>query len=269
MIIGQDYIINYIKSKKRDTFPRSLILLGEYGCGKKTVATLIAEHLKLQSVDITKDLNFEFITNLYQKPEPYLYIIDGSRITIKEQNIILKFVEEPLKNAFIVILAESSNQLLRTVYNRCQVLTFVPYLKETLQQFTSDELVLKIAKTPGQVAELSSNDLTGMIELAEKIVTKIGVANLPNVLTISDKLAYKDEKGKFPVNVFSKVLVYAIKQEIVANSVVDEQTSKLNSKLFNLYKLILEWDRKRRAPTISQKFLFENYLVKFHEAMRG
>lgn len=269
MIVGQDYIINYIKSKKRDTFPRSLILLGEYGCGKKTVASLIADHLKLQSVDITKELNFEFITSLYQKPEPYLYIIDGSKITIKEQNVILKFVEEPLKNAFILILAESSNQLLKTVYNRCQVLTFVPYLRETLQQFTSDELVLKIARTPGQVTELSSNDLRGMIELAEKIVTRIGVANLPNVLTISEKLAYKDEKDKFPVNIFSKVLIYAIKQELLGTSVIDENTSKLNSKLFNLYKLILEWDRKRRAPTISQKFLFENYLVKFHEVMRG
>ncbi len=265
MIIGQDYIINYIKSKKRDTFPRSLVLLGEYGCGKKTVVSLIAQHLKLQSVDITKELNFEFITSLYQKPEPYLYVIDGSKITIKEQNVILKFVEEPLKNAFIVILAESSNQLLKTVYNRCQVLTFVPYLRETLQQFTSDELVLKIARTPGQVTELSSNDLKGMVELAEKIVTKIGVANLPNVLTISEKLAYKDEKDKFPVNIFSKVLVYAIKDEIIRS----DSNSPSGSKLFNLYKLILEWDRKRRAPTISQKFLFENYLVKFHEAMRG
>ena len=260
MILGQDAILSYIDNKKRDTFPRSLILLGEYGCGKHAVLDYLADHLKLTTLDITENLNFEFITGLYQKPEPYLYIIDASKITIKEQNVILKFVEEPLKNSFIVILAEYSNQLLRTVYNRCQVLSFKPYLEETLRNFTNNELVLKIAKTPGQVKELESSDLTGMLELANKIVNKVGVANISNVLTISDKIAFKNEKDKFSLPVFANVLVYSLSEKI-------KECREL--KYLDMYKLVGEWNTKRKAPTISQKFLFENYLIKFHECMRG
>lgn len=260
-MVGQDHIIKYIDNKTRDTFPRSLILLGENGCGKHSIVTYIKDKLKLELSNISDNLNLEFIENLYSKPEPYIYIIDAPKITVKEQNVILKFVEEPLKNSYIIILAETKNQLLQTVYNRCQVLSFNPYTREQLQQFTNDELVLKIAKTPGQINDLLASDLKGMLELAEKIVTKIGTANLPNVLTISDKIAYKNEKDKFDLDIFSKVLLYSIKEEIVRNS--------SDSRYFYMYELVREWLQKKKAPTISQKFLFENYLVKLHELMRG
>ena len=62
---------------------------------------------------------------------------------------MLKFIEEPLKNSYIIILAESTNQLLPTIYNRCQVMTFAPYSIDELRNFTQDELVLSVARTPG------------------------------------------------------------------------------------------------------------------------
>ena len=260
-MVGQEHIIKYIDNKTRDTFPRSLILLGETGCGKRTVIAYIKDKLKLEVINISDNLNLEFIENLYSKPEPYIYVIDAPKITIKEQNIILKFVEEPLKNSYIIIIAETKNQLLQTVYNRCQVLSFNPYSREQLQQFTSDELVLKIAKTPGQINNLLASDLKGMLELAEKIVRKIGNANLPNVLTISDKIAYKNEKDKFDLDIFSRILLYTVKQEIICNNT--------DPRYLAMYDLVREWLLKKKAPTISQKFLFENYLVKLHELMRG
>jgi DNA polymerase III delta prime subunit len=173
-------------------------LLGEKGCGKHTVLNMLSEKLCLQVVDITKNLNFEYIMELQQKPEPYIYVISANELTVKSQNAMLKFIEEPLKNSFIVVLAESQNQLLPTVYNRCQILNFVPYSKDELFNFSTDELVLSIAKTPGQVKSLiDSGDMSGMIELANKMITKIGTANIPNILTISDKIAFKNEKDKF------------------------------------------------------------------------
>ena len=61
---------------------------------------------------------------------PKIYIIDSSTISIKEQNIILKFVEEPLKNSYIIILKNS--KLLPTILNRCQKWKFEAYSKEEL-----------------------------------------------------------------------------------------------------------------------------------------
>lgn len=259
MIIGQNNIIEYIDNKTRDTFPRSLILLGAYGCGKHTTVNYIKDKLNLPLINITDQLSLDFILSLYQKPEPYLYLIEGNQITIKEQNMILKFIEEPLKNAYIIIIAESSNQLLPTVYNRCQVLRFVPYSKEILKSFSDDELILKIADTPGEVKDLNNNKLSDILELTDKIVNKIGAANLPNVLTISDKLAYKDEKNKFPIQSFSKVLNYSLIEKIRKDS---------NPVYIQMYKLVNEWNIKRKAPTISQKFLFENLLLKLYNLMK-
>ena len=66
-IIGQDKLLNYIDSKRRDTFPRSLILLGESGCGKSTVINYISDKLNLPLIDITDNINIDFITSLYEK----------------------------------------------------------------------------------------------------------------------------------------------------------------------------------------------------------
>ena len=257
---SQKHIYNYIDKKARDTFPRSLLLLGESGCGKHTLCDYIAEKLNLQLVNISENLNFDFIMQLYEKPEPYLYIIEASKISVKEQNIILKFIEEPMKNAFIVLLAETSNQLLPTILNRCQQLSFNPYTTEELKELTHDELILKIARTPGQVNSLLSNNLQDIVTLVDKIINKIGSANLPNVLTIPDKLAFKQEKDKFDIECFSRTLNYMLLEKIKQDN---------NPKYLEMYKLVGEWNRKRKAPTIVQNFLFESYLVNMHMLMKG
>ena len=259
-MIGQSKIVNYINSKSRDTFPRSIILLGEKGCGKHTVLNMLSEKLCLQVVDITKNLNFEYIMELQQKPEPYIYVISANELTVKSQNAMLKFIEEPLKNSFIVVLAESQNQLLPTVYNRCQILNFVPYSKDELLNFSTDELVLSIAKTPGQVKSLiDSGDMNGMIELANKMITKIGTANIPNILTISDKIAFKNEKDKFDLELFANVFQYCIIKYIRENTV--------DKRYYEYYRLVSEWNNKRKASTVLQKPLFENYLLKFKNCL--
>ena len=259
--ISQSHIFNYIDKKARDTFPRSLLVIGESGCGKSIVINYIAEHLHLPLLDITDQLSFDFIMSLYEKPEPYFYFIDGNKLSIKDQNMLLKFIEEPLKNAFICIELQSANQVLPTIYNRCQKIIFNPYSKAELERFTQDPLILQVAKTPGQIIKLTeSNQLPELLELSNKIIDKIGSANISNVLTISDKLAFKQEKDKLNVDLFSNILVNQLNNRIKTNS---------NSKLFSLYQLVREWNIKRKAPTIVQNFLFEQYLVKMYKLMRG
>ena len=257
---SQKHLYNYIDRKTKDSLPRSILLLGESGCGKHSLVTYIGEKFNFPVIDISDKLGFEFIMSLYEKPEPYLYIIEASKITIKEQNMILKFIEEPLKNSYIIILAENSNQLLLTIYNRCQVLKFNPFSTEELKEFTSDELILKIAKTPGQISKLIATNSSELVTFCDKIVNKIGTANLPNVLTIPDKIAFKNEKDKFDLECFSRTLNYLLVEKI-------KQTNS-DVRYQDMYKLVSEWNVKRKAPTIVQNVLLENYLVKMHLLMR-
>ena len=256
----QSHIKQYIESKTRDNFPRSLLIIGEKSCGKSEAIQLISSKLKLVELDITEQISLDYIMSMYEKPEPYLYVIDGTKITIKEQNMLLKMVEEPLKNAFIVIKCEASNQILNTIYNRCQKLIFNPFTQEELSEFCDDPFILELAKTPGQIIAFKNSPIKDIIELCEKIIDKIGCANISNVLTIGDKLAFKQEKDKFDVDIFSSILIYSLNKRI-------HQSQEL--KYFDLYKLVSQWNIDRKAPTVLQQNLFENYLVKMYQLMRG
>ena len=122
MIIGQEIICNKIDNSTLDTFPRTLMLVGAKGAGKHLICSYIADKFKLMQLDITDEISLDLIDEISQRVEPYLYLIRVNDISIKEQNIILKFLEEPLANSFIVLLAEATGDILDTVMNRCLLL---------------------------------------------------------------------------------------------------------------------------------------------------
>lgn len=256
MIVGQDTILNKIDKLSLDRFPRSLLLIGPEGSGKHLITDYIIDKLKLPCVDITETLNLETIEDISLKVEPYIYLIDASKINVKEENVILKFLEEPLKNSYIILLCTSKNLLLPTIINRCQTWELEVYTKEILEQFISQEcnkeIILKIANTPGKVKQLQNYNVDVMIDLANKIFERIGVTNFSNTLTISNKIAFKDEKDKYNFNLFVDILLYSIKKKIETED---------NPILIKYYKLTDKLCNDRNIPHVSLKSLFENYLI--------
>ena len=66
MIVGQEHIISLIDKSTVDTFPKSLILLGEYGSGKHTISDYISNRLNLTTPELAKkylDLKVDAITS--------------------------------------------------------------------------------------------------------------------------------------------------------------------------------------------------------------
>ena len=113
-MIGQANLLEKINSYTLDTFPHSVLLLGDKGCGKHLLCSEIAKKLELNIVDITENISAEFIDNIYRSCTPNLYVVDLSKFLFdKEQNVLLKFVEEPLTNAFVILLAESRYKIFR------------------------------------------------------------------------------------------------------------------------------------------------------------
>ena len=197
-MIGQEKILSMINNSTLDTFPNSLILLGEKGSGKHSLTNLISEHLHLQIVDISEKLTQEMIDEIYMKPEPYIYVISSDKLNIKNQNSILKFLEEPLKNSYIILLVENKNMLLPTIINRCQIWQLEKYTKEQLKTLlgkNQDENILDVVTTPGDIEMMShvNNNYDEMLLLCEKIVDKIPVASFSNVLSISDKIKFTEK----------------------------------------------------------------------------
>ena len=260
MVIGQELICNKIYTTTLDSFPRTLMLIGDCGSGKHLICTEISQHLSLQQRDLTAEISLDIIDELYNRTDPFLYIIDIDKLSIKEQNMILKFIEEPLKNSFIVILTEAGANVLATIFNRCQQWRLQSYNKEYLKTFTDNANILRLATTPGQILDFINCDFESLFELADKIVSKIGAANLPNALTITNKITVKDEKGKIPANLLIKALIATFRDACIENC---------NSSLISAYKRTQKLSCDSKIKNVDLKYLFDKYIIEIREIMRG
>ena len=89
-MIGQKKLIEKINNCTIDSFPHSLILVGEEGCGKHTVIKYIADKFSFPVFDITENLDLETIEDISLSTSPVIYIINGDKINERQENVILK-----------------------------------------------------------------------------------------------------------------------------------------------------------------------------------
>ena len=258
-MIGQNKIKNLIETSSLDNFPNSLILLGEKGSGKHTICDLISDKLNLQIIDISEKLTQEMIDEIYTRVEPYIYIISDEKLTIKNQNSILKFLEEPLKNSYIILLVENRNKLLPTILNRCQIWELEKYSTNELSQFIItkvDSRILDIAKTPGDVILMQdeNNKFADLYELIDKLIEKIPIASFSNILLITNRINFDGkESDKFDLTVFLRTLVWLSGTKVLNSDNIYYQ---------EVYKLVNELSNNMSILNINKKTCFENFLVK-------
>ena len=197
------------------------------------------------------------LDSIYRNACPGIYLIDASNLLEKEQNILLKFIEEPLKSIFVVILCENLNSLLNTVLNRCIVFKLQEYSKEILKQFlpeniTDKEMILNIIKTPGSLLNTNIDNLSELFKLCDKIIEKIGLASYANALSISDKINYKDNYDKFDLNIFFDTLLYKLK-----NKYLNE-----NDKLYySMYLLTVDYYKRLSDKRLNKEIFMQNFLT--------
>lgn len=249
MIFFQDKLLNIINSFNLNTLPHTILIGGEYGSGKHTIANYISSRFDLSLLDITDNLNNDTITEIYTSNIPSFYLIDSDQISIKDQNTILKFLEEPCSNAFILVL-NSNGLLLDTIQNRCFRLKLGIYSRRMLETFAlgfeNDQLILDVARTPGQVIDYMNEDFKGMYEFAQLLFKHIRTANFSNCLTISNKISFngEDDKSKYSINTFSRILLYL-------STTLDTVTYKYTNILLNDLQI----------PKINKRLIFESFLL--------
>lgn len=258
MIIGQKKLLEQLNQYNIDTFPRTILLLGEKGIGKHTIANYIKDTIiNLPLADVTEIISKDFIDEIYRNPNPSIYLIDVSVMKEEKQNIMLKLIEEPLNNAFIILLAEDSSLVLNTIRNRCIIFEFEPYSKDELQKFITNEidvdLILKVLRTPGKILSTNINNLKEAYDIADKIANKLTIANYANTLTIIDNINFKDNYSKIDLDIFLDVLV---------DHLFNCYYNTGDVKYLKMYLFII---RKRKIITLDRRInkeqFFENFLT--------
>lgn len=254
---GQERLSNTFENLSLSNLPQTFMLLGDIGCGKHTLASRIASHYGLDYLDITNNISEDVLSELALSPMPTLYVIDTQVMNERQQNTILKFIEEYRPNSWTCLICANKNLLIDTIVNRCIVYTFDTYSREYLRGFAVDlvdeancDKVLDLSATVGQIKDFIGQDLNKLDDLCEKIITKIKLANLSNVLSISNQFNYKDLYDKFNVHIFFKLLCKKL------------QTLCINEPSYlNMYKITQEYAKKLNDVRLHQQLLIENYLI--------
>ena len=261
-IIGQESILRFIDSHNLSNLPRTIMLEGPFGSGRHLLSKYLAEKNNLELIDISDNLNYEYIEFITLKVEPCLYIIDCNKITVKNENAILKFLEEPPKNSFIVLITENKHAQLDTIRNRCYTLTLQPYNEAQLKTFLNPsipESALMICNTPGEILGLQEVSIEDLFALCNKIFDRIHDASFANTLTLTNNLALKDEKDKYNVMLFMRALILVATQRVIRGAAY----------CYSDYAITQDYFNRFNVKNVDKKYLFENYLITLKKSRGG
>ena len=210
-IVGQPKLMALLNSYTLQTLPKTLLFIGPAGCGKHTITNYIVNRFKFDFVELDSGVSSEEINEFLYKTINTLYLIDLDKFTEKQQNQFLKFIEEPSKTVYIVLIASSEVGVLNTILNRCVKHTFEPYSKAEIEQITNtrvNDLAFEIFKTPGKLLNLTNDSFNAIMDLANKVVHETCSTAYANVLALATKINYKDIYNKVDFNLFFDAVAY-------------------------------------------------------------
>ena len=260
----RDKLFDKVDRLPIESVPRTLMLIGEYGCGKKTLIDYMCEKYNLEMEDISDKLSLEYIEEITLRVHPKIYVIDCTKLTIKNENVILKFLEEPLKNSFIILTCEHKESVIPTVLNRCQQWRFQSYPDEYLREYANllgcdSDLLLSVANTPGKILTYREYPISDMMGLANKMFSSMSSANFANALTIERFVAFKGEKDKFDFDLFTNILLLVSKHNCINNT----------PRCFESYELVRSLCNNKVVFNIDKKALFNKFLIDLKLLMSG
>lgn len=263
-MIGQEKIKKQIEELTLDTLPHTLMIRGDDNDYQYEVLCEIGKKVNLPWLDITDALSFDLIVSISVNPSPSIYYIRMNMITEKEQNVILKFLEEPPENAWLILLTTVRTSILSTVFNRAVCWRLEGYTKEQLKELTNDPLLLKYSSTPMDIEVYSKLDLEGMEALALNVILNISKAYFSNCLVITSKMSFKDGDSGYPVSLFLEMLLDKI-NEVERMS----EYSQAQENLFIMYTQILcVWADMVKYPALNREWMFNNLLLRLKTVMR-
>lgn len=251
-MIGLESIIDNLESMK-DRLPATILLVGETGSGKHTVASYISSMMRVPLVDISSQITLGTLSDIYLSTESRIYLIDSSQITIKDQNSLLKVLEEPPAYSTFILLGESTSEFLDTVLNRCYVMSMPAYTKETLRSICPEcsAEIIQLSNTPGQVIQYKEVDLAEYLSLSDTLFTRISGISYSNLLKLPTKFYYKDkEDNKLDFNLFVKIL--SAKSSFYYPSSISYKVIEVTQELV----------KKLKTPHVNKQMIFDNYLCR-------
>jgi DNA polymerase-3 subunit gamma/tau len=158
-VFGNSELIYAIKRLlDKEEIPQTFILQGERGCGKTTLARIIAQELGGEGD--TKEMNLADMRGIDTarrlversnyaplRGSSKVYILDEVHMATKEfQNTMLKKLEEPPESVYFILCTTNPDKLISTVKSRCALRKHFVKSITRKEMFTLISRVLKKEK---------------------------------------------------------------------------------------------------------------------------
>ena len=154
-MIGQKNNINtLIQWRCNKSVPRFIIISGDIGSGRLTLAKIIIKMINAKGIIMGNSIAEvrETIENSYTITEPTCYIFrNADDMSTNAKNALLKVVEEPPNNAYFIMTVKNIDNMLGTIRSRGTVIKMEPYSRKELESFCTDAVMLRYFSNIGQL----------------------------------------------------------------------------------------------------------------------
>ena len=271
--VGHSSLIENFKNRcSNGNLSHAQLISGEDGIGKSILAEILGKLI------LNGDLNREYVDIINYKPSKASFGVDdvreiidevnkkpfegdkkviiihqGNILTIQAQNALLKTIEEPPTEVYIIILCESLELILDTIKSRCEIYKLTPLTKDELYKYiaikgydySEEEKSSAIAFSegiPGRIDRYFSD--TELQELRDKIVDLLLQLTNNEIEAILEKeeqlVSYKQNKEEV-INVLSSFI-----RDILVNKEVYNENLIINrDKIKEIERLTNEMSFKK------------------------
>lgn len=305
--VGHSSLIKNFKNRcSNGNLSHAQLISGEDGIGKSILAEILGKLI------LNGDLNREYVDIIHYKPSKASFGVDdvrdiidevnkkpfegdkkviiihqGNKLTIQAQNALLKTIEEPPTEVYIIILCESLELILDTIKSRCEIYKLTPLTKDELYKYiaikgydcSEEEKSSAIAFSegiPGRIDRYFSD--TELQELRDKIVDLLLQLTNNEIEAILEKeeqlVSYKQNKEEV-INVLSSFIRDILVNKEVYNEnliinrdkikEIERLTNEMSFKKLNKMILGLQEARKNIKNNVSWAMTVRIMLMDFME----
>ena len=199
-MIGQKNNINtLIQWRCNKSVPRFIILSGDIGSGRLTLAKVIIKMINAKGIIMGNSIDDvrHTIENAYRITEPTCYIFrNADDMRTEAKNALLKVVEEPPNNAYFIMTVENIDNMLGTIKSRGTVISMEPYSQKELKSVCDDDFILRyatnIADTKRERTELERTE-DCVLDVIDGLKAKSGTKILKATTKLRSKVTETDK----------------------------------------------------------------------------
>ena len=262
-MIGQDRLKEQARAwKEQGNLPRSIIISGGRGSGKRMFANYLADMFGLDIRWVGNKVNDvrDMIADCRSLSRPTMFTFVGADdMSLSAKNSLLKVTEEPPNDAFFVIPLEDVSSTLPTIKSRSIELQMEPYTKHQLEKFTDNSLCIEIATNPGEIIELEKMGVDNLVEIVEKVIDNIYDVSSGNALNIAKNIKFKDEDEGYGLDVFWRVLNNRLVHRLYDN--VLQYTMEQVMVYTQWMTITQRYLNKLNNPSLNRKMLFDMWVL--------